>query len=517
MAIIDWIIILIFFCVLVGLGMKFSKKNKNMEDYFLGGRSMPAWLVVLAASGTSISAGTFVGSPELGFNTNLTYLLFNVGGIIGGLAAALFVLPKLYASKTITIYGFIGDRFNENAKRSTSIMFLIGQLFTSGSRLFIAALAMSVMIFGGINFQFIVYTIIILGAVSTIYTMLGGIKGLIYIDALQMVIICLSGLAAIALIILGLNKAGIDFSGVVDTLKHGQIKSAGAWVDSNKLKVFDTSLSLSTPYNLIGIFIACSVFHFAKYTTDHEFVQRQLTCKSLKGAAKSLVWSQAFNIPVVAVFMGIGMLLYVLYANSDPAAFEAFRADGRDLFPQFIRNSVPMGLRGFMVVGLLAAALSSYNSAINAMASSFTADIVLPIQIKRGKATASDADSISSSKKMVIVMGIVLTTFAIFTAFMQQSSGLNLVDFSTGVMAFAYSGMVGVFCCAIFTKRGNAASIVAALVCGFVVVLLCQPYVLAPLSKAICGESVSLAWPWWTVFGGLVSFLVCICGKKKEA
>ena len=176
MAFVDWLIVALFLAALVTIGYLFSHKIKNIEDYFVAGRSMPGWLVAIAATGTTISAGTFVGSPELGFNTNLTYVLNLLGSIVGGCLVAALILPKLYNAKTITIYGFIGDRFGESSKQANSVMFLIGQLLTSGSRLFIAAIAISVIAFGSIQFQFMVWSIIILGVVSTFYTMMGGIK-----------------------------------------------------------------------------------------------------------------------------------------------------------------------------------------------------------------------------------------------------------------------------------------------------------------------------------------------------
>lgn len=205
MGILDWTIVALFLGTLVAIGYMFSRKNKNIDDYFVAGRAMPGWLVALAATGTSISAGTFVGSPELGFNTNLTYVMNLIAAIIGGSIVAALILPKLYNAKTITIYGFIGDRFGETSKRANSIMFLIGQLFTSGSRLFIAAIAVSVILFGSIHFQFVVWSIIILGIISTIYTMLGGIKGLLYIDAFQTLLIIFTGLVAFVIIYLAID------------------------------------------------------------------------------------------------------------------------------------------------------------------------------------------------------------------------------------------------------------------------------------------------------------------------
>ncbi|MDE6306331.1 MAG: sodium/solute symporter [Muribaculaceae bacterium] len=514
MSIIDWIIVVLFLVALTSIGFIFSKRNKNMEDYFLGGRSMSTWMVALAATGTSISAGTFVGSPELGFNTNLTYLLLCVGAIIGGLAVAALVLPKLYKANTITIYGYIGERFDEHSKRTTSAIFLLGQLFTSGSRLFIAAIAVSVMLYGSISFKFIMYSIIILGLLSTVYTMAGGIKGLIYIDTFQMLLVIGTGVVALLLIYFTMNDT-LGINDIFNTLQHGQVKdSSGAWVDGNKLQIFDTSLRMDVPYNLIGALIGCSIFKFAQFSTDHEFVQRQLTCKSVKSAGVSLVYSQILSLPVVLIFLGVGMLLYVKYVHTDPAALAQMQGDARDLFPQYICHHIPTGVRGLMIIGLLAAALSSFNSAINAMASSFVSDIYLPIRQKYGKSITTDSDQMSSSKKMVVLMGCVLTGFAIFTAFLQQESGLNLVDFATGVMCFSYAGMLGVFMCALFTKRGSTASVTAALIVGVVVVLLMQPYIFGPLTEALFGTKLSIAWTWWCPIGSAISFVVCSLGKK---
>jgi Na+/proline symporter len=254
----------------------------------------------------------------------------------------------------------------------------------------------------------------------------------------------------------------------------------------------------------------------AQFSTDHEFVQRQLTCKSVRKAGTSLVYSQIISLPIVLIFLSIGLLFFVKYTtDADPTAIMQYKQDARDIFPQYICNVIPTGLRGLMIVGLLAAALSSFNSAINAMASSFVADIYLPLRQKIHKGIESNSEQISSSKKMATLMGAVLTAFAIFTAIMQEKSGLNLVDFATGVMSFSYAGMLGVFMCALFTDRGNTDSVISALIVGILVVLLVQPYVLGPLTEQLLGERMLLAWPWWTPIGGLCSFLVCYMGKRK--
>lgn len=509
MHVIDWIIVVVFLSLLTTIGFMFSRKNKDVKDYFLGGRSMPTWLVAFAAVGTSISAGTFVGAPQIAFDGNFTYLLLSVGAIFGGLMAAYIILPALYKANTITIYGYLGNRFGGGAKTATSVMFLIGQLLTSGSRLFIAAIAVSVMLYNDIHFDNLIASILILGLVSTIYTMAGGIKGLIYIDTLQILLVIGTGLVAIWLLV---DSIPAPMGDVVNALENS--------VDGDKLKVIDGSWSFSEPYNLIGALIACAIFKFAQYSTDQEFVQRQLTCKNVKEAAVSLVWSQVISLPVVLIFMIIGSLLYIFYACPEVMGGVAHLEgevleDSRQVFPQYMFNHMPVGILGLMVVGLLAAALSSFNSAINSMTSSLFSDIYLPWKKSRGKVDGKESQ-LKESRIFVVGMGIVLTLFAVISAMMQGAGGQNLVDFSLGVMTFSYSGMIGIFLCAVLTKRGNVRSVIWALITGFVVVIFLQPGIENCWSVPVFGHPLNIAWPWWVVIGGTFSFTVCCLGKKPE-
>ncbi len=523
MTIFDWLIVALFLGTLMAIGYAFSRRNKDVEDYFVAGRSMPGWIVAIAATGTTISAGTFVGSPELGFNTDLTYVLNLLGSIVGGMVVAALIMPKLYKANTITIYGFIGDRFGEKSKRVNSAMFLLGQLFTSGSRLFIAAIAISVIVFGGIKFDFMVYSIIILGLVSTIYTMMGGIKGLLYIDTFQTLLLVGTGVVALIMVFCSLDMSVADIWATITDggltkipgADAGGVTADGAivgWQEGSKVKIFDFSINWASPYTVLGGMIGVAFFKVCQYTTDHEFVQRQLACNDVKQASRSLVWSQLISLPIVVVFLMIGVLLFAKYKTEFLAGGELsqFFADARDIFPQYIKNHIPTGVRGLMITGLLAAALSSFNSAINAMASSFVTDLYLPIRAELGKAVKGDADQLSSSRKMVFLMGMLLTGFAIVTAVMQEASGLNLVDFATGVMCFAYAGMIGVFLTAIFTEnRGNYYTVVAAIVAGAAIII--------PLmfQKQLFGTQY-IAWTWWAPIGGIISTAICLLGKTKK-
>ncbi|MGV8095797.1 MAG: hypothetical protein AB2L24_28430 [Mangrovibacterium sp.] len=507
MQIIDWSMIVLFLGTMTAIGVFFSKKNKDIHDYFLGGRSMPSWLVTLSVVGASISAGTFVGAPQLAYEGNLTYLMLSVGAIIGGIMASVIFMPVLYKANTITIYGYLGQRFGQGAVSSSSIVFMFGILLMAGSRLFIAAIAVSVMLYNDIMLPNLVISIILLGVITTAYTMEGGIKGLIVIDAIQSLIVIFTGLVCIYFI---LKSIQAPFPEIINRLE--------AAPGGNKLLLFDTRLSLTKPYNLIGALIACTIFKFAQFGTDQEFVQRSLTCRSVKKAGSSLVFSQVVSLPVVFIFMVIGFLLYIFYSCPNLMGInmpsEALN-DSRQVFPQYIFNHLPSGLLGLSMIGLLSAALGSFNSAINAMTSSFVSDILLPIRNKKKKSTSTGSE-MKQSKMMIVLMGTLLTLFAVIAAFMQEAGGQTLVDFALGVMSFSYSGLLGVFLCAVFTKRGNVKSVIAALITGILVVLALQPFIMPVWTSALLGHVVDLAWPWWTVIGGSISFIVCSLGRSSE-
>jgi Na+/proline symporter len=150
------------------------------------------------------------------------------------------------------------------------------------------------------------------------------------------------------------------------------------------------------------------------------------------------------------------------------------------------------------------------------MTSSLVSDIYLPLKDKYGKKMQQKEESLKESRILVVFMGAVLTAFAVVAAIMQGAGGQSLVDFALGIMSFSYAGMLGVFLCAVLTKRGNVTSVIAALITGCLVVLALQPYFLPHWSERLFGTSVDIAWPWWSVIGGSISFIVCCIGKKQK-
>lgn len=504
MGAIDWTIVAVFLAVVSAIGLGLAGRNTNVGEYFLAGRSMPGWLVALSVVGASISAGTFIGGPQFAFDGNLTFLMLGFGGVIGGYVTAKIFVPALYNANTVTVYGLLGKRFGAGASCAASVVFLLGQLLTAGARLYIAAIAVSVLLFNNIEQSNLIWSIVILGGFATIYTVAGGIRALLYIDALQITIVLLTGLICIVVIALAIPA---DTGSIVDALVHAP--------GGNKLRLLDPGFAFDRPYNLIGALVGFAIFKVAQYGTDHEFAQRVFVSRSVSKACRSLVTAQLISLPIVFAFLLIGLLLHIYYGRPEIMGALApadVLTDSREVFPQYLVRHFPPGLLGVTAVGLLAAALSGFNSAINAMASSVVNDILVPFADLFGR-TAEQLNAVGNSRVVAASIGAVQTLFAVIAVFLHTAGGQSLVDFALGIMSYGYAGLLGVFLCAVFTRRGNTGSAIIALVAGALVVHLLQPHLMRAWTTALFGAPFVIAWTWWVAVGATASFVVCALGR----
>jgi Na+/proline symporter len=219
--------------------------------------------------------------------------------------------------------------------------------------------------------------------------------------------------------------------------------------------------------------------------------------------------------------MAIGLLLAIYYGRPEimgEAAPLDLVTDTKSVYPQFLLNHLPAGLKGLAIAGLFAAAMSSFDSAINAMASTAVADLYIPWRALRHQPGSVEADEsrqgpesqhqLRAPRVAVAVMGVLLTGFAILAIFLQSMGDDTLLNFALGVMAFAHAPLLGVFMAAVLTRRGNTTTVITALVVGALAVLMLQSYMLPSWLN------FELAWPWWSVIVSPLSFVICVLGKK---
>ena len=492
--------------VMVIIGVAVSRRQTDTRYFFLAGRSMPAWAVSLSVLATALSAATFIGAPQIAFDGDLTYLITNIGSVISAFIIAFLFVPPIYRAGTITIYGYLGQRYGTAARSAAGVMFLLGRLLSSGARLFMAGIGFALMLYGDAGTDQLVFAVVLLGVIGTAYTIFGGIRAVIWTDALQITVMVVAALCSIWMLLRAIPAP------------VGEIVAALRDADGvNKLRLVNTEFAPGNAYTLWAGVFAMTVVGVSTHGVDQDMAQRVMTSRSPLQGGLALISSIIIGIPVVLIFMVIGLLLFVFYQRPDimgAAAPQDIIEDTRRVFPQFVLHHLPVGLRGLTMAGLIAAAMSTFDSAINAMASCLVADVYAPWRAWRGNKETDDEaamPNLAGSRLAVGVMGAALTGFAVAAIYMQERGGDLLINFALGVMAFALAPLLGVFCAALFTRRGNAHSVLTAFAVGIVTVLLLQPYMLPAWT------GLSIAWPWWWVIASPLCFLVCAAGAPRNS
>ncbi|SFV63162.1 FIG01206967: hypothetical protein [hydrothermal vent metagenome] len=498
-SVLDWVIFAAYFLMLIITSVLLSRgKIKNTRDYFVGSNTVPMFAVAMSVLATSQSAATFLGGPEYSYDKDLTFIGFYFSAFLAVLFVAKVLIPRFYAIKAVTVYELLEKRYGTAAKKQAGVMFLVGRLFASGARLYIGALAISMILFLDIAAGHVAVSIgiLMLGALAYVY--FGGVKSVIFSDIIQAVTYIGAGIAVLIYLYMNINS---DFGTIVSTLQA-----------DHKLKILDWSLDGGfSVWALLGGWLLLNI---AAYGLDQDMTQRALSCKDTKEAQESLMFSIYMTIPVAILFLCIGLLLYLFYQHPELSGLnthvvQKFDGEKITIFMYYILHEMPEGMRGLVTVGAVAAALSSSNSVLGAMSSVAIEDIYKPWRQKKGN--VDEMYFVRASRISILLFALALSLMAMVSYYWQRYTELPLLSFALGVMAFAYTGLLGVYGAAIFTKRGNAATVPLALIGGFLTVLLLQPYMLG----AVFGFKLGFAWQ--ILFGTFVAFAVMLAGKSSAS
>lgn len=507
----DWGVVGLYFALVTFVGLAVARKKQDAKEYFLGNRSMPTWAVAISIVATMLSAATFVGVPDAGYGGDLSYLSLTAGGMIAVFVVAIVFIPKLYRSGAVTIYGYLAQRFGEPGRVAVSCTFIIGRLLGSGARVFLAALPLCQIIFGSARPSLwqLVLAICLIGSVGTFYTVMGGVRAVIWVDTIQFAIVI--GAALLTLGIL-LHQIPLSVPQIVDLLAHTKVPATG----HSKLHLVDTDLDFTRPYTIWAALFAVVFLHTAAYGVDQDLAQRFLVSKSVVRGGLSVISSQVISIATIFLFLCIGLLLYIFYQRPDVmGTIHHPPAEKISIYPWFLLTELPTILSGIAIAGFFAIAQGSMDSAMNALASSIVADLYLPTRRRRGLTEEPDASG-EASKITVAGIGVAMCLFAVGCAIVYDPKSTTLLDFALGVLTFGFAGMLGVFLTALLTRRGNSASVICALIAGAVTIVLLQDGILSRWSPWVLGKSLKLAWPWWMPIGTAVSFLVCVAGSPGK-
>ena len=482
----DIIVFLGYFFILAFSSYLLSKHSvSSTKDYFNASNSLPLFGVAISIVATSQSAATFLGVSDYSYAHDFTLIGFYISALFSVIFVAKFFVPRFYELKVLSVYELLEYRYGDRAKKQAGLFFLVGRIMASGARLYIAALALSMILFLDISFihMFIAISFLLLGAIS--YTYFGGIRSVVYSDIIQAFVYVSAGLVALWYLY----------------TSFGDIDILQALQDSDKLVFVDSSLD--GKFSILALMGGWFLLNIAAFGLDQDMTQRVLSCKNKDEASSSLILSILITIPIVMIFLSIGALLYLHY--QDMALESEFKGESVTVFMYYILTELPDGVRGFVSVGAIAAALSSTNSVLGAMSSVAIEDIYKPYKLKQD-GSYDDSYFLKASKVAVVFFAVLLMLMALGSYIWQRNFDIPLISFALGVMAFTYTGLLGVFFSAIFTKRGNETTVTYALFGGFLTVLALQPYTFG----------VSIGFAWQIVIGSVVAFFIMQLGASDE-
>src|SRR4029453_4600189 len=515
---IDTAVLLLYFIVIISIGLYMGRKEENLKDFVLGGRAIPWWAVLASIIAAETSAATFFGTPGEGFHErNYIYLQLALGTILARILVSYIFIKPYYDYKVYSIYEYLTARFGVPTKNAASAVFMITRLLASGARLYVAAIALALayeMISGSRPNQIqtlwiYVGSTIAIVVLTAIYTTLGGIKAVIWTDFIQASIMIGSALVALGLLYSaipgGWNEIGARHGGfgISDFLTTGLDPAKTGW---DKIKgMFETD------YTIFAGLIGATFITMATHGTDQDMVQRMLTAVDVRRSRRSLVLSGLADIPIVLTFLSIGLLLWTYYqVHPDPTLPKA----PSETFCHFILYQMPVGLRGLLIAGIFATAMGSLSTALNALATSFTRDwyetYINPQSTAEQSLRAARRATIGFSILMIVVASI--TSYLVIVR-----PDLRIIPIVLGIFGYTYGSLLGVFLCGIFTKRrGNNAGNIAAMIIGFVVVAIVSglPNNIARIFGIKFYEQPAwlplMEFPWWICCGTIVTFLVAI-------
>jgi SSS family transporter len=492
--VLDWFVIATYLAGVAGLGLWIGKRQKGVEDFFLGGHAIPWWAALLSLIATEISAATFLGAPEQGYTRDLTYLQFAVGSIAARFVLATVFIAAFYRYKVYTVYGLLLQRFGLLTNATSAGVFLLGRIFADGSRLFIAAIAINVVT--GLD---LTTSILVMGVVTLVYTFFGGITAVIWTDVVQAVVL-VGGAFALVWSLLG--QIALPIGAIVAELTA-----------ADKFRLFDwrwltadgAIAPLYNPYHVLPALIGGFFLTMATHGTDHDMVQRLLTCRTSREGQRSMWLSGLLGVSVTCLFLFIGQLLFV-YVNHLPAGHamlqtaQALKESGKNgnFLLHYVVRQMPIGLRGLVIAAVLAAAMSSLSSAMNALTATFISDFYRPYFVPHAEA----GHYLKASRVTTLAIGGLLVGAALMVVrYYEANPKTDLLSIALGIMTFFYGALLGIFLVALYTRtRGNSVTNLIGAVASIVAVILVQ-------------YRFKLAWPWFIVIGTLVTVAISLLGK----
>jgi SSS family transporter len=459
---IDLAIVVVYLLAVTALGMWFRRGSQDAREYFLGGRTAPWWALAFSIVATETSTLTIIGTPAISYGGNLTFLQLVFGYLLGRLLIVLLLLPGYFRGEFFTAYALIEKRFGVRARAVAATTFLVTRAVAEGVRVSAIALVVSVVL--GTSERLAVLVVI---ALTVLYTLEGGMKAVIWTDVAQL--------------LLYLTGSAVTFWVLLQRIPGGWSEvTQVATAAGHKLQVFDFSFHWATKYTFWSGLIGGAFLTMASHGTDQTIVQRLLAARNQRDSRRALLASGVIVFVQFALFLLIGVLLYV-FAQHAPLLAPGERTDR--ILPLFLVREMPAGLAGLLLASIVAVAMSNASGSLNSLAASS----ILDFSRLRGT-NAEPANFLRTSRRMTLAWGLVLMAFGFVKWGPLLEAGLT-------VAALPLGSLLGLFLLGTLDRRANARGVLVGMFVG--------------LSTILCVfRFTSVAFTWYVLIGSCTTFAV---------
>jgi SSS family solute:Na+ symporter len=476
---VDYLVLVSYLIGITVFGMLFKRSQRTIKDYFLGAKKT-SWIVIsLSIVATETSTLTLIGVPALAYSNyarpemggSFTYLQVVLGYMVARIIISLLFIPAYFQGELLTAYELLKLRFGERAKNTAASMFLVMRALAEGVRVYAASLVLAAVLgtsLPGLGHLWL-WSIVIVGLLTLIYTFEGGIAAVIWTDLIQLVIyVGGSLLAAYELIQL---------------IPGGWNTIAAQGAEAGKFQVLSFSFNPTLPYTFWAGLLGGTFLTMASHGTDQLLVQRLLACRSRRDSQKAIIFSGIVVLFQFALFLTIGVMLYCYY-RLYPTSIKLASDD--EIFPTFIVQRLPHGISGLVIAAIFAAAMSNLSGSLNSLSSSTMIDFYRPLF---GKGLG-DAALLKLSRWFTAAWGVVLIGIAM------MARGWGSV-FTAGltIASIVYGPMLGAFLLGVLTKRANQAGVIAGMAASLIFMIAVKLF-------------TPIAWTWYVLIGTVVCVVI---------
>jgi len=462
----DWTIIIVYMLGMIGMSVYLGRGQTSQDDYYVGSRNIPWWAVGISTMATQTSAISFISIPAfvaLKPGGGMTWLQYELAVPLAMILVMAFLIPFFRSLELISVYEYLEKRFSRGVRLLVSAVFLISRGLATGVGVYASGIVLSVCL--GIPLW---STILIIGVVTIIYDTIGGMSAVIYSDVIQMFVLV----------------GGIITCIVYASASVGGFENIFAALPDSRAQAFEFSSGLGDGGNVpLWAFLFGGFFLYSSYYgTDQSQVQRGLSASSVDESKWALILNGLARFPLTLLYILMGVAVYAVYQNS-PELAAAIPAERPDyLVPQYILLYLPSGFRALLFAALLAAAMSSLDSALNSLSASTMRDFL------ENKLDGS-SNFLFASKVTTVIWGIFVTGFA----FLVGNISDTVIEAINKIGSAFYGPILAAFLAGILTKRTTSMGIACGIIAGVgvnIVLWLGFP---------------GIHWMWWNLFGCVIT------------